>query len=166
MPRLPLSIAIKLNKGCRSRYCWGKQMGDEGKEKWSLFSPLLGVYSTRETGLIYPLNINKQCNYHQKIILVSVCGLISGLKLSAGYAVPQARTEWSVFRRDHLRPLWVPQHITAVVQVKPVSKKTKSGLHFPKQLLTHGRTESSEVCSFFSQFFSALLSLLAPITPL
>jgi len=45
-------------------------MGDEGKEKWSLFCPLLGVYSKRETGLIYPLNINKQCNNHPKIRLV------------------------------------------------------------------------------------------------
>lgn len=61
-------------------------MGYEGKEKWSLFSPLLGVYSTRETGLIYPLNINKQSN-HPKITLVSVGGLIAGLKLSAGYTI-------------------------------------------------------------------------------
>ncbi len=103
--------------------CWGKQMGDEGKEKWRLFSPLLGVYSTSETGLIYPLNINKQSNCHPKITLVSVGGLISGLKLSAGYTIPQARSEWSVFRHDHLRPLWVPQRIAAVFQVKRVAKK-------------------------------------------
>ncbi len=112
---------------------------------------LVSINCTVRYRFIYSLCINKQLN----CILIGWCQV----KALSRLHYSQSGSEWSVFRRDHLHPLWVPQRITAVIQVKRVSKKLNLDFNSWNSFLTLSGTESSEGCSSFSVF-----SFRSPIT--